>query len=437
MSLKMGSAQIDITPPVGARMAGFAGRDHGAEGIHDPLRAKALALDDGQTRLVIVGMDILSGPYDFVESVAADLRETAGLGEDQVLMNFSHTHSGPVIQQMPGMGSPNSEYRALLGKKLVGLVQMALDEMVPVGVTSHSGPLQIGVNRRERTEDGSTKLGVNPEGIVDTTVEALRFADEDGCTRALWFSHAAHPVTRGGDNYFISADWPGQAQHVLEGVYPGATVAFGQGCCGNINSDPWGGEFEDVRMLGTRAAGAVMAAVESEGSQLTPRLAHGKTSAWLPQQDPPPVEELDDFIKEHRRMQQEAREEGNTSSANVLGAGIKWAEKLREIARDEDAERKMRFDISAVCIGEHAIVGLAGEVFFEYSVNIADRSPFERTSVLGTTNGCAAYIPTAAEIPYGGYEVQASNRYYRQLELKPEAEQIVIDEAGTLLDSLS
>ena len=135
-------------------------------------------------------------------------------------------------------------------------------------------------------------------------------------------------------------------------------------------------------------------------------------------------------------MKQEALDEGSVGQANVLGAAITWAEELREMQEGEGGERSMRFDISAVSIGEHAVVGLAGEVFFEYAMNIAERSPFERTSVLGTTNGCVAYIPTAAEMPHGGYEVQSSNRYYRQLELKPEAEGVILNEAEVLLRDL-
>ncbi|GAG49700.1 unnamed protein product, partial [marine sediment metagenome] len=56
--------------------------------------------------------------------------------------------------------------------------------------------------------------------------------------------------------------------------------------------------------------------------------------------------------------------------------------------------------------------------------------------VLGTTNGCVSYLPTAAEIPFGGYEVDGSMQYYMQLWLKPECEQVVLDEAEKLLKGL-
>ena len=41
-TVRAGVAASNITPPVGINMAGFASRDHGAEGIHDELRTKAV-----------------------------------------------------------------------------------------------------------------------------------------------------------------------------------------------------------------------------------------------------------------------------------------------------------------------------------------------------------------------------------------------------------
>src|ERR1051326_1704853 len=42
-SIEAGAAEIDITPPVGMRMAGYFD-ERFSTGVHDPLKAKALAL---------------------------------------------------------------------------------------------------------------------------------------------------------------------------------------------------------------------------------------------------------------------------------------------------------------------------------------------------------------------------------------------------------
>ncbi len=435
MSFQVGTGEIDVTPPVGALMGGFGGRTHGAVGIHDALRSKALAVSDGDNTALIITNDILSSPYDFVDDVNGEIGRRCGLAPEQIMLNTSHTHSGPLMRGVNGMGEADEVYAANLVAKLAGLAEMALNDMRPVTITSHQGPLQVGINRRQRTEQGII-LGKNPEGIVDRKVEVLRFADEAGRPVALWFSHAAHGVVLGGNNYYFSADWMGYAQRQLEQIYPGTLVAFGQGCCGNINSEPVGGNFEDARRLGTRAAGGVLMAVENQGAELDGPVVCGKVSAQVPQQDPPALEEAEQKLQQYQQALAEAEAAGDKAPIQSAQALVGWGTYLRDLAAAGVSDQTMRFDISAIGLGQHAIVGLAGEVFFEYAVNIAEQSPFEYTTVLGTTNGCVSYLPTAAEIPHGGYEVDSSMRYYMQLWLKPECEQVVLDEAEKLLKEL-
>ncbi len=436
MSFQIGVGEIDVTPPVGTRMGGFGGRTHGAVGIHDPLRSKAIAISDGGNAALIITNDILSISYDYMDEIHAEIGKRCGLAPEQIMFNTSHTHSGPLMRGVNGLGEANETYAANLVPKLGGLAEIAMADMRPVKVTSHRGPLQVGINRRERLPEGGTKLGRNPDLIVDRNVDVLRFADESGLPVAIWFSHATHGVVLGGNNYYLSADWMGYAQRQLEKMYPKTLVAFGQGCCGNINSDPVGGTFEDARRLGTRAAGGVMMAVENEGLELDGRISCGKVSAQVPQQDPPPLNEAEKTLREFQEALVEAEASGDQARIQGAQGMVAWASFIRDLAAEAVTDQTMRFDISAIGIGRHVIVGLAGEVFFEYAVNIAQRSPFERTTVLGTTDGCVSYLPTADEIPHGGYEVDSSMRYYMQLWLKPECEQVVLDEAEKLLKSL-
>jgi len=64
------------------------------------------------------------------------------------------------------------------------------------------------------------------------------------------------------------------------------------------------------------------------------------------------------------------------------------------------------------------------------------RSPFPRTTVMGATNGCVAYVPTAVEIAHGGYEVEGSTDYHMQLCLKPESEDVAVSESTGLLERM-
>src|SRR5947208_15546043 len=61
--LRIGAAEIDITPPVGYRMAGYFD-ERLATGIHDPLKAKAVVIADGGEKIVLVFCDLLGVSID-------------------------------------------------------------------------------------------------------------------------------------------------------------------------------------------------------------------------------------------------------------------------------------------------------------------------------------------------------------------------------------
>src|SRR5262249_55984278 len=59
VELKAGLARVDITPSSLMQMYGYANRKCGpANGTHDPLFAKALVLEAGDSRIAIVTLDL-------------------------------------------------------------------------------------------------------------------------------------------------------------------------------------------------------------------------------------------------------------------------------------------------------------------------------------------------------------------------------------------
>ena len=105
-TLKAGVAKVDITPPSGQRMWGFAARVSPATGTLDPLWARVLVLEVGERRLALVALD-LGRPFG--PGSLARLREGVkkSSGISYVLLVASHTHSGPVIKdEYPPGGTP-------------------------------------------------------------------------------------------------------------------------------------------------------------------------------------------------------------------------------------------------------------------------------------------------------------------------------------------
>jgi hypothetical protein len=93
--------------------------------------------------------------------------------------------------------------------------------------------------------------------------------------------------------------------------------------------------------------------------------------------------------------------------------------------------------VQAFGIDDVAIVGMACEPFVETGLEIKRRSSYGQTFVVGYTNGCIGYVPTASAYPHGGYEVQIAHLFYRVPEpVVPAAEQMLVDACLHTLDHM-
>jgi neutral ceramidase len=98
-SWKAGVAKVDITPKGSIWMAGYAARDHPSEGIRHTIWAKALFLEDAEGKqAVLVTSDLIGFRQELSRRIRDRLTKQYGLSRDQVILNSSHTHTGPVLE---------------------------------------------------------------------------------------------------------------------------------------------------------------------------------------------------------------------------------------------------------------------------------------------------------------------------------------------------
>ena len=277
-------------------------------------------------------------------------------------------------------------------------------------------------------------LGVNPEGTIAPYVDVLRVDDAEGRMRAVLFSHAAHPVSLGGNSYVISADFPGYAMATVETIFEDTVAMFAQGCCGNINCRLKGTTCE-TKMLGQTLGGAVIkAAAALETGSVSGPIASAGEVVELPLQQPPPVEEAGKQFGQAEAALQGALETKHVGRIRTAKRIRDWAADMLALAEEGEKSRTRAFEIHVIRVGEVAFIGLPGEVFVEYQLWLDEQSPFERTFVFGYTNGVIGYVPTADAFPKGGYEVETAHKYYAgTLMLAPECEQVIHDGAMRVL----
>ena len=96
---KAGVARAVITPEQSMWLAGYAARTDPSDGKLHELWAKALALEDAEGKQsVLITTDLLGFPKKMSDNIRDRLKEKFELSRAQIILNSSHTHSGPVLQ---------------------------------------------------------------------------------------------------------------------------------------------------------------------------------------------------------------------------------------------------------------------------------------------------------------------------------------------------
>jgi hypothetical protein len=391
-------------------------------------------LESGDTRAALICADILTFDDRTIERIAAGVRSKIGIAADNVLLSASHTHAGPSVSAISGMGTPDPKYLDSLADTIVDTVCKAAEQVAPVRVGAGRCEVRIGVNRRRQTDKGIA-LAPEPSKPIDPELGVLRLDNDAGEPICVLFNHACHGVVLGGDNTLISADWIGYARRAIERTFPGTTVMFAQGACADINPGEMG-TFEMAQRQGKKVAEAVAALAPTIQTAPVERLSAMSIPFEMPLLPLPSLEqarkELSDAEQQIKALEQQG---APISHINANKAMVAWAERLVEAAQQGGAP-PMRSRVTAIALDGTALVGLPGEVFCEIGMNIRARSPFPRTFVIAYANRVLGYIPTRQAYDEGGYEVDGAYKYYGVAKVAPTAQEALEQAAGRALRML-
>ncbi|HKJ66551.1 MAG TPA: neutral/alkaline non-lysosomal ceramidase N-terminal domain-containing protein, partial [bacterium] len=145
---KAGTARVDITPDSPMWMAGYAARTRPAEGTLQRLWAKAVAIEDASgERGVLVTTDLLGFPRSVSDTIRSRLQERLRLSRAQIILNSSHTHSGPVLRDGMYHIYPVGEeeirrierYTVWLEDQIGRLVERAIQQLEPAQIRFGTG----------------------------------------------------------------------------------------------------------------------------------------------------------------------------------------------------------------------------------------------------------------------------------------------------------
>lgn len=419
---KAAVARADITPEPGIWMAGYAARKGPAEKILQPIHAKALAIEGAEGgRFVFLTFDLIGIPRPFRDAVEALAGEKHGLKPEVILLNASHTHSGPMIRlysppkgggekRAPYASIPDEEQdlrvtqtREYMEQLLVTvdhLIGEALANLEPATLGWSHAKCGFAMNRRTPAGPGVWKNSPNPDAPVDHEVPVLqvRSADDAKTLKAVMFGYACHATVL--SLMEISGDWPGYAQRFFEEEHPETVALFLNGCSGDQNPYP-------RRLLhyaerhGRNMATAIEAALETPSKPLAGPIQSALAWPEIPYQEPPTRAELE--AKAQSKDRYDARH--GQFLLDVLDTVGAFPESYPVPVQVV----KFGSDLTVAAIG--------GEVVVDYSLRLK-RELGEATDdapvwVAGYSNDVMTYIPSKRVLEEGGYEGGGAMRYVR------------------------
>ena len=419
---KAGTARVVITPQQPIWMAGYASRDRPSEGtIHD-LWAKALVLEDSNgKRVVLISTDLVGIRKNLSESIRNQLEKQFGLTRAQIILNSSHTHTGPQTESIGHMYQLDSKelnkidsYAQKLDGQIVNLVGRALRSLQPVKLYSGNGVARFQVNRRNNTE-ATLSQQIELKGPNDYAVPVIKVVNDKGEMMAIAFGYACHNTVLSG--YKWSGDYAGFAQLELEKQYPGATALFFQGAGADQNPLPRR-TVALAEQYGKTLAAAVNRVLNEEMKPLSSKLSVAYSEVNLRFEKPSPtMADLKKIMEESSNYPDYLKH-----NAKVL---------LKKLENGETLITSYPYPVQVWKLGEQPLIALGGELVIGYAIELK-RIFGQNIFVLGYNNDVMAYIPTSIILREGGYEGERSPIFTTPW--ASDIEKVIISEVGRLAE---
>lgn len=412
-SWRAGVATIDITPDRSLWMAGFARRKQASQGTALPLHAKALALQAGNSRpVVLITADLLGFTARITDRVSKAVQSRHRLRRADLLFNASHTHCGPVVDEQlsvaydltPEQWSDIRTYSAKLEEQLIAVISEALKRLATARVSYGSGEATFAANRR---------VAFKPLGPVDHSVPILRVDNESGTAIAVVLGYACHNTTLGDAFVQYHGDYAGVAQAELEKRHQGTTALFVAGCGADANPAPRG-TLELVQSHGVALADAVDRALSSS-KPIAPSLRTAFGTVDLP------------FVGA------DARERWK-QQLKVEPIYLQRYDEL--MARQGPLPTKQPDPVQVWKLGGLTFVALGGEVVVDYALRLAREYKDETMWVAGYSNDVFGYVPSLRVLREGGYEGADAMIYYgRTGPFTEDVEDLIVGKVRELMRS--
>jgi len=400
---RAGAGAAVITPQTPMWMSGYASRTRPADGKLTDLWVKAVVLGDDKPQVVILAFDLVGLDRETSESLASIAADRLKLPREAVLLNCSHTHSGPVVGTNLGpmysldatQSSLVERFGEFLRTQTKAALEAAIADYQPAILSCADDAATFAVNRRNNPELTVDVLRAADalEGPVDHRVRLLSIERPGGGLRTLLFSYACHATVLSG--YEWCGDYPGYATMELEKRHPGAVAVFLAGCGGDQNPLPRR-KVELAQRYGALLADAVDRALVKPRRSISPGVSfRAFERVPLHFSSIPTAADL--------TRDQSSKNKYVAARARLL---------QKQLAADGKLDDYYPYPVMTWRFGKELTwVALGGEVVVDYSLRL-QKELGDNLWTLGYSHEVMAYIPSERVLKEGRYEGGDSMVYY-------------------------
>ena len=400
-----GCGSVCITPSLGMSIPGYF-EDRKASSVRDDLFAKAIYLESGAARAMLIALDAINLNREDVAAIRAKLHARLDLPDEAILVHATHTHTGgPVWAGFDTLR--NAEYLEFMTTSAATAALHAYESRCPAKFGAATGRASgIAFIRRFFRPDGSVVTNplpddtniTGPEGAPDETFTLFLLTDADENPLAFISNFGLHLDTLGGDA--ISADYAGAlARRVQERFGPQVMSLFFTGPCGNINhfnradrstyTDPNNPEriadalFQEL----VRLTGAITLKTD-------PALCC-KSRTFMARLRKPTAAQI-----AHAKAILSGEVEEAASKMRVPKT---FSKMLLDVAAYPATETPI--ELSLITLDQAVLAAWPGEMFCDFGQRLRSALPGRDVMIAELCGGSArCYIPTQEAFAHGGYE---------------------------------
>ncbi|HEY1170960.1 MAG TPA: neutral/alkaline non-lysosomal ceramidase N-terminal domain-containing protein [Verrucomicrobiae bacterium] len=440
---RAGAATSNITPHLGVSINGNM-QDGKATHIHDELHARCLALDDGQTKLVLVVCDSCMIPREIFDAAKKMVNEATGLPLENMMMSATHTHSAPTSGSV-FQSDADAEYGKFLAQRIADGIRRALNNLEParIGWASAEEPNQVfnrrwflknealyknpfgGVDKVKMNPPRASKDLIEPSGPIDPVVSIISLVSTNGKPIALYANYSLHYVGGTGGGH-ISADYYGafckrvKKLITAENPSPDFVALLSNGTSGNINNvnfrepAPKRAAYEQIGLVADAVAQASLTALKKIQYQ-----------DWVPLS----VKQKELILDVRRPNAEEVTRAKEIMSRSRSLPRMDTMEEIyaRETVQMADYPAEVKSILQAMRIGDLGITAIPCEVFVEIGLELREKSPAKQTFTVSLANGYNGYLPTVKHHELGGYETWRAKSSYLEVQAAPKITETLLD----------